>query len=121
MKKEIKRRKTFELRLTKFELLHLRDLFSVIITPELGKTLSQSLAELEDRPMVEKILWGKLSNVCQEAELPVESEAPDYVIAPTSAPGLGVFQLASEPLTEDQASDNLPFIKENSDTSDEEE
>ena len=114
MKKEIKRRKTFELRLTRFELLHLRDLCSVILSPEGNKTLSQCLAEIEDRPMVEKFLWNKLSNVCQIANLPVDDDAPDYVIAPVSPPGLGVFQLASDPPVpvDENATESLPFIKE---------
>ena len=43
---EIKKHLTFELSLTKFELLHLRDLMSVLLPPDGGQTLSQSLASI---------------------------------------------------------------------------
>jgi hypothetical protein len=112
MTKEVKKRKTFELRLTKFELLHLRDLFSVVLPPDVKKTLSQSLAELEERPLVETMLWNKVSEACDLAGIPTGPDAPDYVISINSPPGLGVFQLASEPMSdEDEEGGGLPFIK----------
>lgn len=112
----VKKRKTYDLRLTKFELLHLRDLFSVVLPPEGKKTLSQALAELENRSMIESLLWNKISNVCQQAELPVDQDAPDYVVAPAAPPPLTVFQLASEPdlVSEDQE-ESAGFIKDSGD------
>ena len=105
MEKPVKRRKTFDLRLTKYELLHLRDLFSIVLPPDVKKTLSQALAELEDRPNVEAMLWDKIVDACKEADLPIEDESPDYIVAPTGPPPLGVFQLASDPDGEEEESE----------------
>lgn len=90
---EIKKHLTFELSLTKFELLHLRDLMSVLLPPDGGQTLSQSLASVEDRLLIESLLWTKVSNLCKRAKLPLDEEAPDYIVAPTSPPPMGVFQI----------------------------
>lgn len=98
MNKEIKKRKTYDLRLTKFELLHLRDLFGVVLPVDGKKTLSQALAELESRELIESLLWKKVSEAVEAAGLPVGDEAPDYVVAPVGPPSLSVFQLSSEPL-----------------------
>ena len=94
---KFKKRKTFSLKLTKFEVLHLRDLFSVLLPPDAKQTLSQALAFLEERQLVEAVLWSKIHDVCVEAGLPVGDSAPDYVVAPASPPPISVFQLSSEP------------------------
>jgi hypothetical protein len=97
-KPEIKRRKTHPIRFTRFELLHLRDLMSVTLPPDGKQTLSQALAALEGRPMIETYLWRKISEACEEAGLPLGEEAPDYIVAPSAPPPMGVFQLAHEPM-----------------------
>lgn len=97
-KSKIKKRKTYNIRLTKFELLHLRDLFSIVLPPQANVTVSQTLAQSEDRSHVEHVLWNKISSLCTEADLPLGDEAPDYIIAPLASPALGVFQIASEPV-----------------------
>lgn len=94
---EIKRRKTFTVRLTKFELLHLRDLFSVMLPSEMKETLSARLAQVQDRALIESKLWQKLVRVCNEAELPMDDDAPDFVVAQAAAPSIGVFELAHDP------------------------
>ena len=101
MKHVIKKNKTVQVKLTKLELVHLRDLMSVLLPPEATKTLSAALAEVESRPIVESILWKKIAAACEEAGLPVADEAPDYIIAAMGTPQLGVFQLASEPADEE--------------------
>ena len=106
---EIKRRKTFPLRLNKFELLHLRDLFGVMLPPELKTTLSQQLALSQDRALIEAKLWQKLAALCAEAELPMGDDAPDFVVAAAGAPPVGVFELAHEPNAEEESEDNDPF------------
>jgi hypothetical protein len=100
----VKRNKTFDLKLTKPELLHLRDVFSIVLPPDVNTTLSQQLAELENRTMIESMLWKKIYEACKTASLPVDEEAPDYIIAPASSPTLKVFQLAheSDEVIEDQ-------------------
>ena len=93
---KIKRQKIYELCLTKFELLHLRDLMGVLLPPDGAETLSRSLAALEGRSLIETKLWEKVVSLCSDADLPLDAEAPDYIIAPTSSPSLGVFQIAQE-------------------------
>lgn len=105
-KAKVKKRKTFEIRLTKFELLHLRDLFSVLLPPDAKQTMSQALAELENRTLIETILWKKIANACIEADLPMDDDAPDYVVAPASPPPISVFQLSSDPNGESSAGDD---------------
>ena len=98
----IKQRKTFNIRLTKFELLHLRDLFSVSLPPEMKDTLSQRLAQSQDRTLVEARLWQKLARVCIESGLPMDDDAPDFVVSASGAPAIGVFELAHEPSSESE-------------------
>jgi hypothetical protein len=93
----IKHKKTYEVRFTKFELLHLRDLMSISLPPEGAHTVSETLASLENRVMVESSLWQKLTNACVAVGLPVGDNAPDYIVAPSGIAPMGVFQLASEP------------------------
>ena len=92
-KTKVRRQQVFEASFTKLELLHLRDVMSVLLPPSGEKTMSQALAELEDRSMIESMLWSKLTKLCAQAKLPLEGEAPDYVIAPTAAPPMGVFHI----------------------------
>lgn len=95
-KDKIKKRKTYDLRLTKSELTHLRDLFSVVLPPDTKKTLSQHLAETEDRLYVEDKLWSKISDLLESADLPRGDESPDFIVAPIAAPPMGVFPLSVE-------------------------
>jgi hypothetical protein len=97
----VKRRKTYDLRLTKFELLHLRDLFGILLPPDAKQTMSQALAELENRSLVETMLWKKIAIACESADLPMGDDAPDYVAAPASPPPISVFQLSSDPTGKD--------------------
>lgn len=99
-----KKRKTYDLRLTKFELVHIRDMFSVVLPPELTKTLSQSLCEVEDRQSDEESLWKKIVELCIDAEIPVGDDAPSYVVAPAASPPLSVFQLLNDENGEEDSS-----------------
>jgi hypothetical protein len=118
--KSLQKRKTFQLRLTKFELLHIRDLFSIVTPPEVNRTVSQHLAEVENRVLVESMLWKKLSNLCEEAGIPTGDDAPDFVVAPTAAPPIGVFRLASEPQDE-QDEGGIEFVDGDEDEEEDEE
>lgn len=109
---EVKRRKTFTIRLTKFELIHIRDLFSVTLPPEMKDTLSQRLAQSQDRALVESKLWQKLARACLEAELPMDDDAPDFVVAASGAPPIGVFELAHEPSEDDDEEEESTDIFE---------
>lgn len=92
----LRRRKTVSLRLTKFELVHLRDLMSVLTPPAADTTISQHLASVEERPMVESVLWRKISQACQEMDIPLGDDAPDFIVAPASPPPISVFRLAED-------------------------
>lgn len=111
---EIKKHATFELSLTKFELLHLRDLMGILLPPDGAQTVSQSLASAEDRSLIESMLWDKLVKLCKAAKLPMETEAPDYIIAPVAPPPMGVFQVNQDlqSQTKNSASGWLPDCAE---------
>jgi len=90
---EVKKQSSFELSLTRYELLHLRDLMGILLPPDGAQTISQALASTEDRTLIESMLWGKVSSLCELAKLPLNSEAPDYIVAPISPPPMGIFQI----------------------------
>lgn len=92
----LKPKKVFTLKLSKHELVHLRDLFSISLPVDLKTTVSQALALNQDRQMVETKLWNKIVALCQESNIPLDEESPDFVITATSAPSLGVFEVVSE-------------------------
>jgi hypothetical protein len=106
MKKEkLKKRKTFDLRLTRMEIAHLRDLFSIVLPPDIKKSLSQHLAELEDRSFIEDRLWDKISELCVSADVPLNEEAPDYIVAPAGPPPMSVFHLSPDSMEEETETD----------------
>lgn len=90
------KRKTHELKLTKLELAHLRDLFGVLIPPSMDRTVSEVLAEAENRMLVESILWKKIEDACVAAGIPVGDDCNDFVIASTGMPPMSVFRVANE-------------------------
>lgn len=93
---EFKPKKSFSLKLSKQELAHLRDLFSVMLPADMKSTVSQSLASINDRQLVESKLWNKVISLCNEAEIPLGELAPDFVVSITAQPQLGVFEMISE-------------------------
>lgn len=109
MSDKFKKRKTYDVRLTKFDLIHLRDLFSVTLPPEMKETLSQRLAQSQERVLVEAKLWQKIAKVCQEAEIPLNDDAPDFVVAASTSPAISVFELAHEPAQGDESEENELF------------
>jgi hypothetical protein len=102
MKERLKKRKTYEVRFTRTELAHIRDLFGVVLPPDAKKTLSQHLAEVEDRVLIEERLWEKLADAMKLADVPLDEEAPDYIIAPLGSPPLGVFPLSRDDAEEQE-------------------
>lgn len=108
----LKKRKTYTLRLTRMELCHLRDLFSVLLPPSGEKTLSQVLAEVEGRQVVEGMLWRKLTETLEEAGIPMGDDAPDFIAAATGTPAITVYQIASDPDGVDSDEDDASIVKE---------
>lgn len=105
MGKETKKRKTYKLKLTKFELIHIRDLFSLILAQDPQVTASQALATKQERSIVEGKLWRKVVTACQEAKIPLGDDAPDFIVAAQSNPTVGVFELAYEPAGSEEDED----------------
>jgi len=93
----LKPKKTFSLKLSLAELVHLRDLFSISLPVDLKSTVSQSLASGQGRQLVETKLWNKIVGLCKEGSIPLDEEAPDFIITVTSPPELGVFEVAPDP------------------------
>lgn len=111
-----KRLAKFDLRLTRPELLHLRDLMSVSLPSAEGpQTVSSTLSATEGREHADESLWEKISEACKLAKIALEDDAPDYVIAPVASPPMAVFRLQ-----EDDDLVELP-IEESEEKSDERE
>jgi hypothetical protein len=89
-------RKTFNLPVTPLELTHIRDLFSILLPPDARQTVSQALAAAEDRAAPEAKLWQKVVNLCQAASLPTGDQAPDFLVAASAMPPVGVYRIAEE-------------------------
>jgi len=104
----VKRQQTYDLNLTKLELLHIRDLMGVLLPPEGETTLSKSLAAAEGRELIESSLWRKVADLCASANLPLGSEAPDYIVIPISHPKMGVFQVNHE--VNDSSEESAGFL-----------
>jgi len=92
----LKPKKNFSLKLSRKELVHLRDLFGVLLSADMKSTISQALASSQDRQLIESKLWNKIISLCNEAEIPLGDEAPDFIVTISSTPQLGVFELISE-------------------------
>ncbi len=112
-----KRLAKFDLRLTRPELLHLRDLMGVSLPSSDGpQTVSSMLAATEGREHADESLWEKISEVCKLAKIALEDDAPDYVIAPVASPPMSVFRLQ-----EDEGLIELPVEEESEEKNDERE
>lgn len=92
----LKKTKLTHVKLSKFELIHLRDLFSLLTPPEMKETISQKLALLQNRPLIEAKLWQKIVRACEECEIPLGDEAPDFVVSLASTPSIGVYELSHD-------------------------
>lgn len=94
-------RRTVLVKLTQAELVHIRDLFGILLPPAATQTLSQALAECKGRAIVEACLWRKLSKAAAAAGVPLGDDAPDFAVSISSVPSIGVFQI--EPDDDDEA------------------
>lgn len=92
----LKPKKSFVLKLTKADLVHLRDLFGILLPADMKMTISQALAASQGRHLFESKLWNKISSLCHEAGIPTGDESPDFIVAMTAPPQLGVFEMMSE-------------------------
>jgi hypothetical protein len=100
---EVRSVKNFDLPLTKFELIHLRDLFSILLPTDATQTVSQALAVAEERDVIEKMLWDKVCKLCRVAKVPLNDEAPDFIAAIIGPAPVGIVRIADEPYQEQAA------------------
>ena len=96
----LKPKKIFTLRLSKQELVHLRDLFGIMLPPDMKTTVSQAIASSQGRHMAESKLWNKIAGLCEESNIPMGDEAPDFVVTISAPPQLGVFEMKAEGLVQ---------------------
>jgi hypothetical protein len=95
---DLKPIKTHDLTLTKSQILHLRDLFSIVFAD--GTTVSQSLALTEGRASAELELWKKITKLCTLSKIPIGDEAPNHVIGISEPPIMGVFNISGNDVSE---------------------
>lgn len=79
--------------MTKAELQFVRDLFGILLPPDGQKTVSESLAEMTGRKILEKRLWQKVYNACVESKVAVGDTVPDYIVVTTSQPEMAIGML----------------------------
>ena len=91
--KKKKLRADLELHLTMTELIHLRDLMSILLPPDGSITISKSLAEIEDRELQEGRLYEKIYSLCSENGIPAGETAPDYYLNFSVKPSFHVLPL----------------------------
>lgn len=93
--------KLFAIKLSRCELIHLRDILSIRLPPTFDVTLSEDLAQKTNRRMVEKTLWNKLGNACETANIALGDEAPDFVINISGPAPVNVFEVQLDPEVEE--------------------
>jgi len=84
---------TLSVKFTRGELAHIRDVFSVRLPPDLTVTVSESVAKIYERDVLESKLWNKLSATMEEAGVPTGDDSPDFTIMFSGPPSLTVFQI----------------------------
>ena len=72
--------KNISLKLNVEELTHLRDLFSVLLPQEFKLTLSESLAQLQDKQKLENVLWKKIYNLCKDNTPITDKDADKFAV-----------------------------------------
>lgn len=87
----------FMLGLNRAELIHLRNLMSIMLPPSGEETVGQQLARNTGLPFAETSLWQKISIACEDAGVAVGDEAPDFALAPSALPVLEVIQVNNIP------------------------
>lgn len=83
----------FDVQLTKPELEHIRDLFSILLPSDPPESISQCLAKQAERGELEHNLWEKLSAACDVAGVDLGEKAPDFVVAASTQPMIGLFKV----------------------------
>lgn len=93
---------SIRLTLTRDELIHLRDLMSIVLPPDGERTISSALSALTKSQMKEGILWKKISDLCAKNKIDIGSDAPDFYLDFAVPPVIGVFASASSESSEEE-------------------
>ena len=88
--------RTAVLKFTQGELVHLRDLFGILLPSAASQPLSQALAVRAGRQVLEARLWRKLAKACESMNIPMGDDAPDFTVAVDSVPSIGIFQVDAD-------------------------
>jgi hypothetical protein len=89
-------RKSIELKLTRAELEHIRDMMSVMVAKTRTKTLSVLLSEHKNSTGQEARLWKKILELCDENSITVGKDAPDYLVGVINNPTFAMITLPSD-------------------------
>ena len=81
------------LNLTKAELQFVRDLFGILLPPDGQVTVSESLAGMTGRNILERKLWAKIYETCKQSKVAVGDSVPDYIVVTTSQPEMAIGML----------------------------
>lgn len=88
---------TFALELTRDEIVHIRNVLSVVLPPTGETRLSESLIEASELDEVVDVnLWQKVWNLCEQVGIEVGDDAPDFLVGPCEPTPLAVFQINLE-------------------------
>lgn len=83
----------FTLQLNKRQLTHLRDLMSITLPPRYTRRISTDLAHAEKRVAAEDALWKQVFALCEQADIELNADAPDFSLDIASAPRLEVVRV----------------------------
>jgi hypothetical protein len=90
-----KKSRRYRLSLTKDELIHLRDLMSIILEND-QQTISHLLARAENRTEIEEDLWEHIFELCKIAGVDVSENAPDHALGLVEYPALVIKKAIKE-------------------------
>jgi len=93
--------KYIDVKLTRGDLEHIRDLMSIMLSNSRSKTLSVMLSEHKGQTEKENLLWKRILSACKKAEIPVGEYAPDYLISIVNSPEFAISTVSTTSETED--------------------
>ena len=79
----------YTVELTKSEIEHIRDMFSILLPTDEDVSVSSALAEMKEQSEMESDLWNKLVKLFESAGISSGDSAPDFIIATTT----GIYQI----------------------------
>jgi hypothetical protein len=82
-----------QLSLSKDELIHIRDIMSVLMPPDCKNTFSEELAQLNNLTDAEENLWQKIHHLCSINNIDTDDRAPDFVVTIPQHPELAIHRL----------------------------